>query len=435
MKTYTNWSSLLVALGLALALGGGVLLVQRIGAEAGPRQPQAALGTAFSYQGRLANGGGPVDGTCDFEFSLWDALAGGGQVGGTDAEDGVVLDDGYFSVSLDFGADAFQGQARYLAIAVRCPAGGGSYVALDPRVTLAGAPYAHSLRPGAVVSGTLAGTMLAARNVYTAGIALSGASGAASGRTPPGGAGVWGDGGDLPGVFGTSGSSAGVYGWSSVAGVMGMGENNYGVAGSSANGIGVYGTAPFTGVVGVATTRYGLGVYGQADDRGAGVAGVSETGSGVMGVSGEVYGVWGTSDDGIGVWGETYSSDESAMGIVGFARSETISPTYGVFGRTNSSSSESAGVYGKGDHGFGVHGETDSAIGNVSGVRGVSKYGDTLGVWGETASDSSSSAGVYAYASSATGASRRTAKARSPAAVGWPLRRDAGRDDSQTLRV
>ena len=37
------------------------------------QNPVALLGTAFTYQGRLQQGGGPVDGACDFQFSLWDA--------------------------------------------------------------------------------------------------------------------------------------------------------------------------------------------------------------------------------------------------------------------------------------------------------------------------------------------------------------------------
>ncbi len=35
--------------------------------------PEAALGSAFTYQGLLNKDGSPANGTCDFTFSLWNA--------------------------------------------------------------------------------------------------------------------------------------------------------------------------------------------------------------------------------------------------------------------------------------------------------------------------------------------------------------------------
>jgi hypothetical protein len=56
----------------------------------------------------------------------------------------VTLDDGYFAVDLDFGADVFQGEGRFMRIEVDC---GSGFVALTPRVSLQPAPYALAL-PG-----------------------------------------------------------------------------------------------------------------------------------------------------------------------------------------------------------------------------------------------------------------------------------------------
>jgi hypothetical protein len=104
----------------------------------------ANVGYAFTYQGRLEDESGPVDGVCTIRFSLYDSPTGADQVGNTLQAPGVSLRDGYFSVDLDFGDDAFQGEARYMEIQVDC---GDGYATLSPRVTLHPAPYALAL-PG-----------------------------------------------------------------------------------------------------------------------------------------------------------------------------------------------------------------------------------------------------------------------------------------------
>ena len=101
---------------------------------------QATLSTSFTYQGELQTASGPVSGTCDFQFGLWDDPASGMLVGNTQTASSVSVRDGRFAVQLDFGS-AFTGDARYLQIAVRCPAGSGSYTTLTPRQPLTAAPY------------------------------------------------------------------------------------------------------------------------------------------------------------------------------------------------------------------------------------------------------------------------------------------------------
>ena len=49
---------------------------------------------------------------------------------------------GLFEVELDFGADAFNGDERWLEIAVRHPAGTGEYVPMVVRQKITTAPYA-----------------------------------------------------------------------------------------------------------------------------------------------------------------------------------------------------------------------------------------------------------------------------------------------------
>jgi hypothetical protein len=105
---------------------------------------QATLDTAFTYQGRLSDAEGAVEGTCDLTFELYDAAGSGspptgGTLLGVEGQTGLAIADGYFTVLLDFGSDAFSGEARWLEIAVDC---GDGAVTLAPRQQLTPAPYA-----------------------------------------------------------------------------------------------------------------------------------------------------------------------------------------------------------------------------------------------------------------------------------------------------
>jgi hypothetical protein len=97
-------------------------------------------GTAFTYQGYLRQGGTPANANYDFQFSLWTTVSGGSQVGATQTVTNVSVQNGLFTVSLDFGT-VWDGSDRYLQIAVR-PAGSGSYTTLSPRVKINPTPYA-----------------------------------------------------------------------------------------------------------------------------------------------------------------------------------------------------------------------------------------------------------------------------------------------------
>lgn len=100
----------------------------------------APLGTAFTYQGKLAQNGLAVNESCDFSFELWDALLDGNQVGLAQVVPAALVTDGTFTVELDFGDGAFDGNARWLGIAVACP-DGGSLTTLAPRQELTPSPY------------------------------------------------------------------------------------------------------------------------------------------------------------------------------------------------------------------------------------------------------------------------------------------------------
>jgi hypothetical protein len=100
----------------------------------------------ITYQGFLTEDGQPADGEYDFSFTLFPTLTGGAPITTTIQVSDVTVTDGVFTVALDFGADVFTGEPRYLEILVR-PGTGGNFTQLAPRQQLTPAPSALSL-PG-----------------------------------------------------------------------------------------------------------------------------------------------------------------------------------------------------------------------------------------------------------------------------------------------
>ncbi len=76
-----------------------------------PTAPLVPVGNGFTYQGRLTTGGNSANGSHDFTFRLYDALTGGNLVG-SPISPTAVLTNGLFTVTLDFGVRAFNGEAR-----------------------------------------------------------------------------------------------------------------------------------------------------------------------------------------------------------------------------------------------------------------------------------------------------------------------------------
>lgn len=107
-----------------------------------PALAQTPLGSEFTYQGALQQSGAPLNNSADFQFKLFTASVGGTQVGVTQSVGNVVIVEGQFTVTLNFGAAAFDGNQRFLEIAVRSPAGGGAFTTLTPRQALTAVPYA-----------------------------------------------------------------------------------------------------------------------------------------------------------------------------------------------------------------------------------------------------------------------------------------------------
>jgi len=126
-------------------------------------QDPVPVSTAFTYQGQLKQNGIPVNGECQFVFTLWndpeldDPFDNhvGRQVAFL-APDTIRVVDGIFQAPLDFvtvqdndpnpnGIPAFNGEPRWLSIFVLCPGGQGRL--LSPRQEIFPAPASlHALK-------------------------------------------------------------------------------------------------------------------------------------------------------------------------------------------------------------------------------------------------------------------------------------------------
>ena len=137
MKTKNLLTSFLVLLAMTLPI--------TVTNAQSPATPEN-IGTAFTYQGHLKRDGAPVNGTCDVAFRLFDAASAGNQIGSVVTKT-LQITNGLFTTQLngnnEFGATAFNGNARWLEIRVSntCPAS-GAFTTLTPRQAITPAPYA-----------------------------------------------------------------------------------------------------------------------------------------------------------------------------------------------------------------------------------------------------------------------------------------------------
>lgn len=128
-------------------LGCAAVAAFGLWASAGRVQAEP-LGTSFTYQGELTDGGAPANGTADLRFRLYNAASGGSQVGPTLAANALAITNGRFNVSLDFGS-VFTDTKLWLEIDVRKPAGSGAYTTLTGRQAVGATPFAlYALNPG-----------------------------------------------------------------------------------------------------------------------------------------------------------------------------------------------------------------------------------------------------------------------------------------------
>jgi hypothetical protein len=290
----------------------------------------AQVSEAISYQGVLEENGIPVTGSRDMTFRLYSDDACTNLASGIVDISDVPVDNGHFSVQLDFDPSVFTGQALFLEVQVESTA-----IACQEILAV---PYALSLRPGAKTATDSTEDEAAA---FTGEVS----------STAPGG------------------TSTGLRGIN-----HGTGENGIGVHGSQAGD--------------------GWGVYGYVDGDGRGVFGSANgDGSGIYGsVNGaEGYGVYGfhrsTTGFTPGVHGRTASQDMYAKGVEGVVISTSPgSFSAGVAGINKGTGDTGIGVSGTQDgSGWGVYGQVD---GNGIGIYGKADGATGIGVYAQGGSAS-----------------------------------------------
>lgn len=100
------------------------------------------VGTAFTYQGELQQSGTPASGSYDFQFDLFSVELNGDPVTTPIQLENVDVQDGVFTVELDFGSASFSGEQLWLEIGVREGASTGGFQGLAPRQQISAAPFA-----------------------------------------------------------------------------------------------------------------------------------------------------------------------------------------------------------------------------------------------------------------------------------------------------
>jgi hypothetical protein len=101
----------------------------------------AAQTTSFTYQGKLTDSAATAQGNYQMEFKLFGSAGGADQIGAALSNSNIAVNQGIFTVNLDFGADVFTGADRFLQISVRRTSG-ESFTMLNPRQQITSSPYA-----------------------------------------------------------------------------------------------------------------------------------------------------------------------------------------------------------------------------------------------------------------------------------------------------
>jgi hypothetical protein len=360
-------------------------------------QPEAPQPSGFTYQGEMKVANAPGNTSADVRFRLYDSPFGGTQIGPMLQPPPVVLLNGRFTTTLDFGPGVFTGEARWMEIETRAPAGGGVWTVLAPRQLITAVPYAlFALNNAGQGTQGPAGPQGPPGPQGPQGVAgptgvtgPEGATGPAGPQGSPGPAGPQGPAGAAgstgpQGPVGTSPWLLQGLNTTYQQGNVGIGisppiyplhvETTQARAGFFASNLA---SGPSFGLLGKAISQSGVGIVGWSSATAGGGVGVqgqsdSPSGRGVQGwaiaTTGETYGVWGLVDS------------RDGLGVLGHNRATTGAST-GVLGRVDSNANDAVGVYG----------------------YAAATSGMTAGIWGVIESNTEAAAAVYGTATATTG--------------------------------
>ncbi len=139
----TRWTLSFVLIALAISLHSHL--------QAAP------LGTAFTYQGRLMDGGNAANGVYELRLGLFNDFAVGDQMGNLVTNRNIAVSNGLFTTAVDFGAGIFDGTASWLEMGVRTNGSLADFGTLSPRQSLTPSPYAlYATKAGAAAVAALA---------------------------------------------------------------------------------------------------------------------------------------------------------------------------------------------------------------------------------------------------------------------------------------
>src|SRR5260221_12380541 len=98
----TRWTTSFVLIALAISL--------HFHTQAAP------LGTAFTYQGRLMDGGNAAHGLYELRLGVFASSLGGNPMGNLVTNRNVAVSNGLFTTTVDFGAGMLAGAASWLGL-------------------------------------------------------------------------------------------------------------------------------------------------------------------------------------------------------------------------------------------------------------------------------------------------------------------------------
>ncbi|MCB9420597.1 MAG: hypothetical protein H6667_12390 [Ardenticatenaceae bacterium] len=257
-----------LALVVRFTLAQGTRPEQEINEPEGIEDTTASVYNVIPIQGRLTdNNGNPLDGYHVITFTLYATSYDTTPL--CQDDDSVNVDNGLFNAEMDWCTSSdIDGKRLFLGIQVE------GDTEMTPRKEIYPVPYAFSLRPGAIISGSLSSAVLHVENWSSSGRGVR----------------VY--------AMSETGTNYGIVGASrSPDGYGGYFYNNGGGTGLYSNAI--FETGAAYGIHGESESGQGRGVYGESSNvsGGIGVEGSSLLGSGVYGTSASGIGVYGNTDN------------------------------------------------------------------------------------------------------------------------------------------